>query len=195
VIIGLPLASAVAGAVIVLVLGGCSTSAATPEGTPTPAVPVGSTSASASASPTAVSSQIASTGTAEEEILAEYRRLWRQVIPAAAAAKPADRRALLEPVLMDPALSEHLAWLIKLDRAGQKSVGRSEPLAEVIQRQGDTAVVKGCLDSSNVATVEVESGTYVGRGLPHEIVVVTFERADDGKWRVSGWKFPKDPRC
>jgi hypothetical protein len=193
VIIGLPLASAVAGALIVLVLGGCSTSHATPEGTPTPAVPV--TSTSVSASPTAVSSQVASTGTAEEEILAEYRRLWRQVIPAAAAAKPADRRALLAPVMMDPALSEHLAWLIKLDRAGQKSVGRSEPLTEVIQRQGDTAVVKGCLDSSNVATVEVESGAYVGRGLPHEVVVVTFERADDGKWRISGWKFPKDPRC
>jgi hypothetical protein len=188
VITGVLLARAVVAVVGMLVLGGCSA----PEPAPAPAIIVPSPPP---LSPSPMSSHVASTGAEQERILDEYRRLWREVIPAAAAAKPSERREILESAMVDPALSEHLAWLIKLDRAGQRSVGRSEPIGEVIRRHGNTAVVTGCLNSANVATVEVPSGRYVSRGLAQEVVVVTYVRGDDTAWRVSGWKFPKDPRC
>jgi hypothetical protein len=134
-------------------------------------------------------------GTAQEQILARYRAFWTEVLPAAAAAEPADRRDVLADAMAEPALSATLAWIVTLDRAGQKVYGHAVPVAQLVERKGDTALAKGCLDSSRVGKADAETGKVLSRGLGREAVLVTMKRDADGVWRVYGTYFPKDPRC
>jgi DNA helicase TIP49 (TBP-interacting protein) len=131
----------------------------------------------------------------EEQILSVYRKFWVEALPSAYAAERAARRAILEPVMVDPALSEWLVSMVKLDRAGQQRVGQAVLLTQKAERKGNVAVVKGCLDTYNVGKIDVESGRFLGRGLRREAVRVWLVRSDDGAWRVSGTLILKDPRC
>jgi hypothetical protein len=146
-------------------------------------------------SPAPKSVTAAPTGTAEQQILAVYRRYWTTVLPAVAAVPRGERRAILEPIMVEPALSSALALLLSMDRAGHKLYGHAVPVSQVLQRRGNAAALKGCIDSSGTGSVDVETGQYVSRGLRREAVLMTFTLGDDGVWRVYGMYFPKDPRC
>ncbi|HEV7824765.1 MAG TPA: hypothetical protein VGP02_07655 [Mycobacteriales bacterium] len=174
-----------AGALALLGLAACGGSP--PSALPTPPVPT--------AAPVPGPSQVSAGDTAEEQILARYRAFWTEVLPAAAAAKPEDRREVLADAMMEPALSTTLAWIVKLDRAGQKVYGHAVPVAQFVEQEGDTALAKGCLDSSRVGKADAETGKVLSQGLTREAVLVTLKRGGDGVWRVYGTYFPKDPRC
>ncbi|HEY0485321.1 MAG TPA: hypothetical protein VGD72_03615 [Mycobacteriales bacterium] len=176
--------AAVVGTLALLGLPACGGS---PTPTPTPArrIPTGEPSPS----------RVAADDTVEKRILARYRALWTDVLPAAAAAPPADRRRILAAAMTEPALSATLAWILALDRAGQRVYGHALPVAELVQQEGGAALVRGCLDSSRVGKADARTGNVLSRGLAREAVLVTLKRDADGVWRVYGTYFPKDPRC
>jgi hypothetical protein len=137
----------------------------------------------------------APTGTVEDQIRAVYRHYWTTALPAAAAAPRAERRAILEPVMVEPALSSELALLLSIDREGQELFGHAVPVSQVVQQRGGAAVLRGCLDSHQMGRIEADTGRYVYRGVPREAVLMTFKLGEDGRWRVSGTYLPEDPRC
>jgi hypothetical protein len=137
----------------------------------------------------------APTGTAEEQVVALYRRYFTTALPAAAAAPRAERRAILEPLMGEPGLSGALALLLSIDRAGQRLYGQAVPVSHVVQLRDGAAVLKGCINSYEMGRIDVATGKYVTRGQPREAVLMTFKRGEDGTWRVYGAYFPKDPRC
>jgi hypothetical protein len=133
-------------------------------------------------------------GSAEGQILALYRRYWT-ALPAAAAVPRAERRAILEPLMVEPALSGALALLLSIERAGHRLFGSAVPVSQVLQRRDGAAALRGCIDSSEMGQIDVDTGKYVSRGRPREAVLMAFQLGDDGTWRVSAMYFPKDPRC
>jgi hypothetical protein len=178
----------VAGTLVVLGASACvGEGSATPRSTPSPVSPApSSTPRSVTAAPT---------GTDEEQVLALYRRYWTTVLPAAASVPRAQRPAILEPIMVEPALSGALALLLSIDRAGQRLYGHAVPVDQVLQRRDGGAVLKGCLNSYEMGRIDVDTGKYVSRGQQREAVLMTFHRGEDGAWRVYGIYFPKDPRC
>jgi hypothetical protein len=177
----------VAGALALLGLTACGGSDA-----PTPAPGLPSANGGASVPRPA---QVASDGSAEEQILAQYTAFWTDVLPRAAAAAPAHRREILAAAMTEPALSSTLAWILKLDRAGQEVYGHAVPVAQLVEQRDGTALAKGCLDSSKVGKADAKTGKILSHGLTREAVLVTMKFDPDGVWRVYGTYFPKDPRC
>ncbi|MCW2567427.1 MAG: hypothetical protein JWN54_1524 [Mycobacterium sp.] len=186
--------AAVAGALAVLGMSACvgeGSAAPRPSSSLSPSLPPApSPSSSAPRSVTATPS-----GTAEEQVLALYRRYWTTVLPAAAAVPRAERRALLEPLMVEPALSGALALLLSIDRAGQRLYGHAVPVSQVVQWRDGAAVLRGCINSYEMGRIDVDTGKFVSRGRPREAVLMAFQIGDDGAWRVSAMYFPKDPRC
>ena len=174
-----------------LVVTGCS-GAATRPGVSAPPL---ASAAPVLTAPSPQSSQVSSVDKVEEQVLSVYRKFWVEALPAAYAAKRAERRAILEPVMVDPALSDWLVSMVRLDRAGQKRVGQAVLLTQDVTRRGNVAVVKGCLDTYNVGKMEVKTHRFVSRGVRRDAVRVWLLRSDDGAWRVSVTMLPKDPRC
>jgi hypothetical protein len=133
--------------------------------------------------------------TAEQQILAQYRRYWTTAFPAAAAAPRAGRRAILQPVVTEPGLSTTLAWLMGLDGAGESVYGRAAPITQTLEEQGELVLARGCLDSSQTGKLQARSGKIITRGLRREAVLMWFKLDSDGVWRVYGSYFPKGARC
>jgi hypothetical protein len=139
---------------------------------------------------------VSPSGTAEEQILAQYRRFWTDSLPSAQAASDANTRSrLLAPTVMEPALSLLVEGMAGLDRKGKRAYGYDIPLREVIERKGDTALVTGCLDSSHTGVKEDRTGRKLTVGVPTNPVFVTLKRASDRIWRVYGTQFPGGRRC
>jgi hypothetical protein len=175
----------VAGAVLVLGASGCTgDSGKGPVDPPlppsTPASPVPS---------------VSPTGTAEDQILAQYRRFWTETLPAAQSAPPEARRSILAAAAMEPALRSLLDGIRDLDRTGEKAYGHLVPVGETLKRRRDIALVTGCLDSSEAGTTDAKSGRVVSRGPGREAVLVTLKAGEDSVWRVYQTGFPKDQRC
>jgi hypothetical protein len=180
----------VAGALAVLGMAACvGEGSAAPQPSSTPSR-VPSPSSAAPRSVTATPS-----GTAEQQVLALYRRYWTTALPAAAAVPRAERRAVLGPLMAEPALSGALVLLLSVDRAGQRLYGHAVPISQTLQWRDGAAVLRGCLNSYQTGRIDVDTGKYVSRGRPREAVLMTFQTGDDGTWRVSAMYFPKDPRC
>ena len=173
----------IAGAVVVLGVTGCSGDGTGPVDPPVPTT----ATVTPSASPT---------GTAEEQILAQYRRFWTETLPAAQAASgDRERTRILAPVVMEPALRLLIGGMAKLDRQGQQAYGQDVPIREVVERQGGTALVTGCLDSSQTGVADRATGERLTVGVPTNPVLVTLKRGDDAVWRVFGTRFPGGRRC
>lgn len=171
-------------AATVSVLAGCGSSAA-PSKPATAAVPTAS----------AVPLPAGSSGPDQLHILTLYRRYWTEVLPAAAAAPAGERRAILDKIMVEPGTSALLALLLRLDRAGRRFYGQATLITQVVEQQGATALVRGCINSYGLAQQETATGKFISRGVPREAVLMTFQRTSDGGWRVYGTYFPKDPRC
>jgi hypothetical protein len=139
---------------------------------------------------------VSPTGTVEEQILGQYRRFWTEALPAAqAASDDRGRSQILAPVAMEPALTLLIRGMAKLDREGQRAYGHDVPLRESVERQGSTALVTGCLDSSRTGVADRATGERLTVGVPTNPVLVTLKRGADGLWRVFGTKFPGGHRC
>jgi hypothetical protein len=179
----------VAGAVVVLGASGCTGGSGKgpvdpPVLSPTPSSPA------ASIAPTG-----SPTGTVEEQILAQYRRFWTDVLPTAEAAAPSQRKSILATVAMEPALSFFVDGIAELDRAGQRGYGHAVPVTETLKRRGGTALVTGCLDGSQAGRRDGASGRILTRGAKSEVVLVTLKVGDDKLWRIYQTGFPETAKC
>jgi hypothetical protein len=182
----------VSGAVTVLAVSACSSDGGSPVDPPTP----GSTSGShASVVPTSPVPSASPTGTAEEQILAQYKRFWTQALPDAFAAPAADRRAVLAPVAMDPALSQLVTGIANLERRGQTNYGFDQPISQTLRRVKKQALVRGCLDSSHSGLAEIESGKRLQRGDPRNRVLVRLDLDVDNVWRVYAVGYRPEATC
>jgi hypothetical protein len=177
---------AVAGAVVVLGVAGCSGHERGPVDPPVP--PTAPTTASGAPS-------VSPTGTVEEQILAQYRRFWTETLPAAQAAPVERRKAILAEAAMEPALSFLLDGILELDRSGERAYGHLIPAGETVKRLRGTALVTGCLDSSHAGTIDAESGRVLAKGPGREQVLVTLKVGSDSAWRVYQTGFPDGRRC
>jgi hypothetical protein len=148
------------GIAAILVVPGCADEGPGPVLPPVP--PSQSPSASSSPSPT----HVTPTGTAEQQILAQYRRFCTKTYPAFFAVPAEQRAALLSPVVTEMLLSELLRGARELDRQGRRSTGTPVLLSEAVTRDGANAVVFGCLDMSDVVVINTQSGEVVGTGQP-----------------------------
>jgi hypothetical protein len=136
-----------------------------------------------------------SSATVEKQVLGQYRTLWTETLPAAMAATPGKRKAILATTLTDPELSRAVQRLAALDEKGQESYGGDVPLRQTVELKGDTAVVTGCLDSSRSGLADSETGRKLTKGVETNPVSVTFRRGSDGVWRVSQTRFPGTRSC
>ena len=137
-----------------------------------------------------------STSSSATKVLAQYRKLWAETIPAATAAAVGERKAILAATLTDPELTRALQRLTDLDGKGQRSYGADVPLRQTVTVQGaDTAVVTGCLDSTQSGVADRQTGRKLTRGVATNPVSVTFKRGSDGVWRVTTTRFPGTRRC
>jgi len=181
---------------ILAVLAGCTGGPGKPSDVPTRGA--GTTSAapvSASPSPSPSPSAVAPTGTAEEQILAQYRKFWTEALPAAFAAPAAQRRSILAPVVMDPLLKRLLEDVSALDAKHQTSRGRPTLVKHVVTRTGASATVFGCLDFSKTAIVDRSTGRIVEPGNPRYPLRTRFARGSDHVWRAVALDETEGAKC
>jgi hypothetical protein len=160
--------------VAVLGAAGCSGDQKGPVDPPVPSSSVSATP-SASASPT---------GTAEEQILAQYRRFWTEALPATFTAPIDQRREVLEPVAADPLLPELLRLANGFDDKNEVASGTPVVLKQTVSRSGGEAVVSGCLDMRPAIRADRTTGRVTYRGKPRDPNQAYFKLAADGTWRV-----------
>jgi hypothetical protein len=172
----------VAGAFVVLVAGGCSGDGKGPVEPPPP-------------STARVTPSAPPTGTAEEQILAQYRRFWTETLPAAQAAPVERRSGILAETVMEPALSFLVEGIRKDHSADEKPYGHAVPIGETLKRRHDLALVTGCLDSSHSGKADAQSGKVLTKGPSRELVLVTLKLGADLIWRVYETGFPDTGRC
>ncbi|MCW2609351.1 MAG: hypothetical protein JWM15_597 [Cryptosporangiaceae bacterium] len=175
----------VAGAVLVLGASGCTgDSGKGPVDPPlppsTPASPVPS---------------VSPTGTAEDQILAQYRRFWTDIYPAVFLAPEVARRQILSPVVVDRLLSELLRIAGEFDRRNQQSTGRPVLSDEVVNRRAGVAVVAGCVDMTDVVLKDKSTGKVVDEGPMRAFTQTFFKVSDDGVWRAYALRDPPGARC
>jgi hypothetical protein len=164
----------VAGAVLVLGASGCTgDSGKGPVDPPlppsTPASPVPS---------------VSPTGTAEDQILAQYRRFWTETLPAVFAAEPNQRRAALGPVAADPLVPELLRLARGFDDKNEVASGTPVVLQQMVSRSGREAIVFGCLDMRMTIRTDRATGRVTFRGQSRDPDQAYFKIGDDGIWRV-----------
>jgi hypothetical protein len=168
----------VAGAVAGLVLAGCGDNSPGPVLPPLPSS--GSPSVSASPSPSAKP-----TGRAEEQILAQYRRFWRDVYVGLYAVSASEREIYLRPVVTTPLLAELIRVARENDQAGTELRGTPVSLDPVVTRQGGEAVVSDCVDLTGVVLVDRSTGKVVSRERADRRPIESrLRRGTDGVWRA-----------
>ena len=134
-------------------------------------------------------------GSVEAEVVAQYSRFWVTALPAAAAAPPARRGAILAPVTAEPQLTHLVRSLAALDADGQRNYGADVPVGQTIRVTGGLALVEGCLDSSHSGVANAATGAPVTRGVRRNPVRADLTRGSDGVWRVSAVTYPPGTTC
>lgn len=121
----------------------------------------------------------------EAAVLAAYREFFARQTEISMASKE-QRRALLEPFTVDPALERVLRGMFAAEELGE--VGYGEPVVNptVQSVDGDTATVTDCQDTSKTGRMKRGTGKVTTRGLKRDNVSTTMLRGEDGVWRVSG---------
>ncbi|WP_163504711.1 hypothetical protein [Fodinicola acaciae] len=174
---------------LVVVLAGCG-KPAQPGGLPSaPASPSSAPSPSASASQPLTPPAPATTGTPEQQILAQYVSFTTVALPRAYVAPPAKRRSLLDPVTTEPALSIYLRQIAQLDSKSQQAKGHPVPISQTVQRSGHTALVRMCVDSSKTGIYNQKTGEQLTIGPSREVLLGTLKLTPGGIWKVSGTSF------
>lgn len=130
-----------------------------------------------------------------DKIRAQYRRFWSEVLPEAYNSDSSRRRAILEPYVVDPALSKLLQNMASQDAAGQRAYGVDIPISETIEKVNDLSLVRGCLDSSKSGIRDAATGKKLNRGPERNPVLVNLRRSSEDVWRVSFIKFPGGRVC
>jgi hypothetical protein len=140
-------------------------------------------------------SDVKASPSAEKQVLAQYRLLWQQTLPAAAKAPATQRRDILAAVMTGSALERAVGAYAALDKRHQRSYGADVPLHENVEVRGKTAVVTGCLDSSKGGVADEKTGRKLAKGVSRNPTTVTFAQGSDGVWRVLDSSFPGTKGC
>jgi hypothetical protein len=177
----------VAGAVVVLGASGCSRDDKGPVDPPTqPSPTVSAVSPSLTPSPT---------GTAEEQILAQYRRFWTETLPMALAAPAVERPRVLAPVVSDPLVPELLRVASLFEKRNQRPTGSPNLIRQAVYRKGSSAIVVGCIDESGFFLTDKATGETSGRGRARAPSQTRLKKGTDGVWRVYSVKDLAGQRC
>jgi hypothetical protein len=176
-------------AVTVLAVPGCTDEGPGPSLAPLP--PTSSKSSSPSPSPT----QAKPTGTAEQQILAQYHRFWTEIYVGVYSRPARDRKNFMSPVVTEPLLSELLRIAGEVDRKGLLGQGTPVPLAPAVSREGGFAVVSDCVDLTDVVTVDRTTGKVTHAGPDRRAIETYLGRGADGVWRVRALNDLKDSKC
>jgi hypothetical protein len=175
---------------VVLGASGCTGGGPGPVDPPLPQSSESSTASSLQRSPVASPS-----GTAEEQILSQYRRFWIETYRSAFAAPSSRRASVLQPVVADPLRAELLRLAAAQDRLLRTSTGLPRLLRQVVSRNGGEAVVFGCLDMSGVVVVDRRTSKEVARGPSKGVTNTYFRRGADGVWRANALNQPVGAKC
>jgi hypothetical protein len=136
------------------------------------------------------------TGTAEQQILAQYRRFWREMYTGVEAVRSGDRDAFLRPVVAEPLLSELIRVARERDRKGTQLRGTPAVIDPVVTRQGGSAVVSDCVNLTDVVLVNRSTGKVVGgQGTDRRAIDTYLRRGADAVWRVYSLNDVKDFEC
>jgi hypothetical protein len=135
------------------------------------------------------------TGTAEQQILAQYRRFWTETYPRVFAAPTAERRDILRPVVAERLLSELLRIAGELDGEGKWQRGTPAVLGPAVTRQGGLAVVSDCVDMTGVKVVDRSTGQVTYDPPDRKPTESYLRRGADGAWRVYALKDIREYEC
>lgn len=128
--------------------------------------------------------------------MAQFRKFWTDALPKASAAPAAQRRAILEPVATDPALSQLVDTMRGQEQDGYRGYGVDIVLSAAIEgREKSLVLVRACLDSSNTGLVEVKTQRKVSPGRSKNPVRVNLKPDQIGTWRVSYIDVIEDGTC
>lgn len=148
--------------------------------------------------PIAASAAVTPTPTAaadeadEAAILAAYREFFARQTEISMAPKE-QRRVLLEPFTVDPALERVLRGMFAAEEIGEVGYGAPEVDPQVDGVNGDKATVLDCQDTREFGRKKVSDGELTTRGIKHAKVVATMQRGADGAWRVASVVYPEEP--
>lgn len=109
-------------------------------------------------------------------------------------APAAERRAMLEPLATDPALSRVLRGMLAADDADEVGYGKEVIDPRVTRVDGDEAEIADCQDTSGAGRKNRGTGKVITRGTPQAEVEATMQRGADGTWRVATVDY-KDDEC
>lgn len=129
----------------------------------------------------------------QEAILAAYRAFF-DAQTGISEAPAAERRAMLEPLATDPALSRVLRGMLAADDAGEVGYGKEVIDPRVTRVDGDEAEIADCQDTSTAGRKNRSTGKVITRGTPEADVEATMQRGADGTWRVATVDY-KDDEC
>lgn len=145
--------------------------------------------------PAAVTSSPTPSPTTSETdaIVAAYREFFARQTEISAAPKE-QRRSLLEPFTVDPALNRVLRGMFAAEDIGEVGYGTPVLAPSVEKIDGDSATVTDCQDTSESGRKKLDGGKITTRGVKNAKAVVTLKRGPEGRWRVSTVAYP-DERC
>ncbi|MGQ0631499.1 MAG: hypothetical protein ACT4P1_10680 [Sporichthyaceae bacterium] len=128
----------------------------------------------------------------EQTILAAYREFFARQTEISLAPKE-ERRLLLEPFTVDPALERVLRGMFAAEEFGEVGYGAPELDPTVASIDGDEATIADCQDTSETGRKKRTSGKITTKGFDEDSVRTTMRRGPDGSWRVSSVDYVDDP--
>jgi hypothetical protein len=97
-------------------------------------------------------------------------------------------------VTTEPALGIYLRQIAQLDSKAQIAKGHPIPISQTVQRNGQTALVRMCADSSKTGIYDRKTGEQLTIGRTREVPLGTLKLTSEGIWKVSGTSF-QDQSC
>jgi len=129
-------------------------------------------------------------------IAAQWDKLW-QTYAALPHTPVEDRQALAAQVAVDPALTSLLTDANTLNTKGWDTYGQfTSRLSWPQPVDGkETAAIADCQDASQAGSYEIITGNKMTVGIPRNPLQASYQRGQDGVWRVEQVFYLKDEPC
>lgn len=178
--------------VVTLVLAAGCGAGAQPGGLPS-APGTSRPSISPSASESLTPPVAVTTGTPEEQAAAQAKLFISRALPAAYAAAATQRRTILQPFAIEPALRTYLTTMTDLDKQGRVRRGATTIISQTVERSGNTALVRMCGNTDTSHIFDKSTGQRLTKAGMREIILITL-KLTGSVWKVSGTD-PTDQKC
>jgi hypothetical protein len=129
-------------------------------------------------------------------IAAQWDKLW-QIYAALPHTPVEDRQALAAQVAVDPALTSLLTDANTLNSKGWDTYGQFTARLSWPQPVDgkETAAIADCQDASQAGSYEISTGNKMTVGIPRNPLQASYQRGQDGVWRVEQVFYLKDEPC